>query len=363
MTDTSRRPSSGVEGAAITPAARERLLTGVLRGVSRSFYLTLRVLPRELREPVGLAYLLARAADTISDTRPVPPVDRLQHLVAFREQVAGPADMSKLRQIGLTIADTPMTSDEHSLLLCLPDAISVLETSPEDDRTRIRSLVVTLTRGMELDLTRFPAEDSGQVSALKDAPELDEYTYYVAGCVGEFWTAMTVAHTPSLSGWDAHLMSELGVRFGKALQLTNVLRDLPRDLRMGRCYLPRTELDGVGMAPKELLDPALSARARPLLAMNILTALEHYNAAEEYILAIPHRCMRLRLAAIWPVLIGLTTLAKLARSEVWLDPSKPSKVSRGCVYRMMALSVPCAASNVLLQAWMGSLQRRVQRAL
>ena len=89
MTDTSRRPSSGVEGAAITPAARERLLTGVLRGVSRSFYLTLRVLPRELREPVGLAYLLARAADTISDTRLVPPVDRLQHLVAFREQVAG----------------------------------------------------------------------------------------------------------------------------------------------------------------------------------------------------------------------------------------------------------------------------------
>ena len=347
----------------ITPAVREHLMTDVLRGVSRSFYLTLRVLPKDLREPVGLAYLLARAADTISDTRLVPADDRLKHLVAFRQQVEGPVDMSKLRQIRLTVADTPMTSDEHSLLLCLPEAISILETSPEADRARIRSVVVTLTRGMELDLTRFPAEDSGQVAALKDSAELDEYTYYVAGCVGEFWTAMTVAHTPALSGWDVHRMSELGVRFGKALQLTNVLRDLPRDLRTGRCYLPRTDLDGVGMAPEELLDPALSARARPLLAMNILTALEHYDAAEEYILAIPRRCMRLRLAAIWPVLIGLTTLAKLACNEAWLDSSKRSKVSRGWVYRMMALSVPGATSNVLLRAWIASLRRRVRRAL
>ena len=132
----------------------------------------------------------------------------------------------------------------------------MLEASPEDDRTRIQSVVVTLTRGMEMDLTTFPSEESGRVVALKGPDELDSYTYYVAGCVGEFWTAMTLAHTPPLKHWDAPHMSELGVRFGKALQLTNVLRDVPKDLRNGRCYLPESELVQVGLTPEELLDPS-----------------------------------------------------------------------------------------------------------
>ena len=66
---------------------QERELARLLKGVSRSFYLTLRVLPKGIREPVGLAYLLARAADTISDSRFLPPDDRLTHLEAFRAQL------------------------------------------------------------------------------------------------------------------------------------------------------------------------------------------------------------------------------------------------------------------------------------
>jgi len=52
---------------ALDAARRNRLLQDVLKGVSRSFYLTLRVLPKKLREPIGLAYLLARTADTLTD--------------------------------------------------------------------------------------------------------------------------------------------------------------------------------------------------------------------------------------------------------------------------------------------------------
>ena len=66
----------------------ERLLTDTLRGVSRAFYLTLRVLPQDLRAPIGLAYLLARAADTISDTTLLPPSARLFHLRALRALLA-----------------------------------------------------------------------------------------------------------------------------------------------------------------------------------------------------------------------------------------------------------------------------------
>ena len=48
-------------------------LLPLLKRVSRAFYLSIRVLPEPVRRPVGLAYLLARAADTIADTAAVPP--------------------------------------------------------------------------------------------------------------------------------------------------------------------------------------------------------------------------------------------------------------------------------------------------
>ena len=63
-------------------------LDHLLRQVSRSFYLSLRVLPSAVREPIGLAYLLARAADTVADTRLVPRAERLSHLETLRAAYA-----------------------------------------------------------------------------------------------------------------------------------------------------------------------------------------------------------------------------------------------------------------------------------
>ena len=71
------------------PQTPEQLLSGLLRDVSRSFYLTLRVLPGPIRKPIGLAYLLARTTDTIADTELVPPAQRLEALRALRERIQG----------------------------------------------------------------------------------------------------------------------------------------------------------------------------------------------------------------------------------------------------------------------------------
>jgi farnesyl-diphosphate farnesyltransferase len=360
-----RDPGPTVEESwpAVTAADRRRLLAGLLREVSRTFYLTLRVLPSDLREPVGLAYLLARAADTVADTRLISPGDRLGHLLAFRGQIKGPARLEDLRKLERALTEKQSSPAERELLTRLPTAFSMLEASPEPDRALVRSVVVALTRGMETDLTVFPAEDSGRIAAFEDDVALDRYTYDVAGCVGEFWTAITMAHLPALKAWDGERMARTGVSFGKALQLTNVLRDVPMDLRIGRCYLPQTGLSGAGLSPEELLDPSSGVRARPVLVAWIETALEHYAAAEEYLLAIPRRCVRIRLAVLWPILIGLATLARLARNRRWLDPAHPSRVSRGWVYRTMAVSWPGAGSNRLLRAWIAHLRKQVQAAL
>ncbi len=347
----------------VSPGAKKLLLTDQLKNVSRAFYLTLRVLPKELREPVGLAYLLARAGDTIADTRLLPPKERLVHLMEFRRQVEGPASMAGLLSIGDALTDRQSVPAERELLQSLPTVFAVLEAMVESDRRLVRSIVAKLTRGMEMDLETFPPEESGKVAAIKDRDRLDEYVYLVAGCVGEFWTSMTMKHTASLSDWDETEMSVLGVGFGKALQMTNILRDVPRDLRIGRCYLPQNNLDELGLSPGDLLDAALASRARPALVRGIETALVHYGRAEDYIVALPRRNVRLRLATLWPVLIGLATLRLVAREDSWLDPGRTSKVGRMWVYRMMAMSILGVHGNNAIRRWVGRLRSDVQRAL
>src|ERR1017187_6150209 len=61
----------------------------LLKATSRSFYLTLRVLPARVRPQIGLAYLLARTTDTIADTELVPLDQRLEALQKLRERILG----------------------------------------------------------------------------------------------------------------------------------------------------------------------------------------------------------------------------------------------------------------------------------
>ncbi len=310
----------------------------------------MRVLPAPLREPIGLAYLLARAADTIADSTALPPAQRLERLLAFRDQVTGPSSPAVLGDIAAG-ALPGAAGAEAELLGALAELLGELDRIAEGDRGRIRDVVVTLTEGMEMDLVSFPVAGSGEVGALKDAEALDRYTYLVAGCVGEFWTRTCAAYTPALSYWNTEEMCRLGVRFGKALQLTNVLRDMPRDLRAGRCYLPGDRLEALGLRPSDLLDPAASDAARQALAEWMERALGHFGAARDYVLAIPPSERRLRLAALWPVLMGLETLAILARRPLWLQAGRPAKVSRTWVYRMMGRSVLACSSNVHVERW------------
>jgi farnesyl-diphosphate farnesyltransferase len=200
-------------------------------------------------------------------------------------------------------------------------------------------------------LERVPPEMAARVGALETRADLDRYTHLNAGCVGEFWTDMVIAHRPRCAGWDRPSMRARGARFGQGLQLVNVLRDLPRDLRIGRCYLPRGELAALGLAPPDLLNPAALPRVRPLLDALIDEALARLDEGRAYTLAVPRREPRLRLAAAWPLLIGLGTLARLRRAENLLDPSVTVKVSRGEVRWLLARSLAVVWSDRALAAW------------
>ncbi len=339
-------------------AAAAGSLGMLLRQVSRSFWLTLRVLPGSLRGPLGLAYLLARAADSVADTPILAPSVRLRQLDLFRDELDLPG-RSRLPEIQEALAGFPGVSAEGELLARLAECFALYREVPRDDRRRIRDLLLTLTDGMQQELRHFPSGDDGRLVALETRGDLDRYTYYAAGCVGAFWTEMAVAHCPALRDWNAPAMVQKGIRFGQGLQLTNVLRDLAHDLRIGRCLLPREDLAALGLAPEDLLDAAALDRLRPLLLDLIAHTLPLFSDGWAYTLAIPRRLVRLRLACAWPLFIGLRTLERLQKSRDLLDPHTRVKIPRPEVYGIVARTAALVWSDAALDHYYRGLCGRM----
>src|SRR5262245_48783661 len=168
-----------------------KLNYALLRSVSRSFYLTLRILPPAVRPQIGLAYLLARTTDTIADTELVSLEKRLAALHALRERIQGsrnePIAFGELaQQQGLPAERLLLEQTEQSVVL--------LQSFQPADQKPIREVLATITSGQALDLRRFQGASAEHIVALQSDSEMDDYTYRVAGCVGEFWTKLCRAH-------------------------------------------------------------------------------------------------------------------------------------------------------------------------
>lgn len=311
----------------------------LLASVSRSFYLTIRILPAELRAPIGLAYLLARASDTIADTADASAEIRLQYLTVFGRAIAtgesvGIADLQ--REI------RPSAAGECELIAKLDRCLAWLATMENFDRRDIAAVMEKIIHGQALDLKRFAV--AGTITALQSAAELDEYTYLVAGCVGEFWTRICLRHLPHYATLDAVELERLGVNFGKGLQLVNILRDAPADLRDGRCYLPEDELRAAGLAPSELA--TAPARARPVFDRWTAQARAFLHDGFRYIEAL--RPARLRVGCFLPWSLGVETL-RLIEKRPPLENAVRIKVPRSTVYRALLAGVPVAFSNSALR--------------
>jgi farnesyl-diphosphate farnesyltransferase len=318
----------------------------LLRATSRSFYLTLRVLPRAIRPQIGLAYLLARTADTIADTDIVPLDQRLDALQKFRERVLGensaPLNFNDL-------AGKQGVSSEKLLLERIGDSLDGLQKFSAEDQKLIRKVLTTIISGQELDLKRFAPlktdaagqkfmPEPTQIVALETAAQLDDYTYRVAGCVGEFWTKICRAHLfPKARLEESQLMIN-SVRFGKGLQLVNILRDLPADLKKGRCYLPMEKLERYKLSPQTLLSPATETKFLPLFHEYLDKAEAHLQVGWDYTNALPFKQLRVRLACAWPILIGMKTIEKLRAASV-IELKQCVKIPRGDVRGVMVRSI------------------------
>ena len=297
----------------------------LLETTSRSFYPTLKYLPKKIRGQIGLLYLLARVADTIADSKVGETEELIEALTQYNDVAQGrKQDLPDLMEL----AKIQSNPDEGELLRNVQKVVDALSVYEKDDQVRMLECLDIIVSGQILDLQRFGiAREGGNISSLQSEEELDDYTFRVAGCVGVFWTKMSLAHMMKLSKEKEELFFENGIRFGKALQMINILRDIPEDLRFGRCYIPGHRLEEHGLTPNDLLDSSNIAKFRPLYDTYLDLTSEHLDAAVEYIRMIPDRQLRLKAASMLPVLIGQRTVTLLREGNI-LDSEEKIKITR-----------------------------------
>ncbi len=253
----------------------------VLRDVSRSFYLTLRALPAEMREVTSVGYLLARASDTIADCGG-PRGERLSLLQDFHALVVEREENDFFQRVAALAHEDGLKEGERILVSRLEEVFSWWRSLPQEEQAAVKEVVTTIISGQKWDLERFP---EGEVVTLKNDAELEQYCYQVAGCVGEFWTEVGFLHDSHFANKPKEQMRQLGQNYGKGLQLINILRDQSEDEQRGRRYLPGPSSEWMEKAENYLQDGlsyASSVRGR-----------------------------RARLATVLPALLGLKTLELL----------------------------------------------------
>ncbi|MDP3618824.1 MAG: phytoene/squalene synthase family protein [Ramlibacter sp.] len=305
-------------------------LLSLLRRVSRSFYLSIRVLPAPLRLPIAVGYLLARAADTIADSSRLPPDVRACRLDTFIALVEAAPNREAASALAVSLLPFQDDDDERALFMALPQCLDWLSHLKAPDQADVRQVLRHITRGQKLDVQRFAAPGETPV-ALATASDLHEYTWLVAGCVGEFWTRLCVRHLPGFANLHEREMRSLGQSFGQALQLVNILRDLSADLANGRCYLPADELAAVGLTPAGI-------RGRPQALAPVWSrwmeqAQQGLDDGMGYADAV--NSARVRAASAMPALLGARTLALLREAGVQGSMEQKVKMARSEVRAVM----------------------------
>ena len=307
------------------------LQTALLRSVSRSFYLSIRFLPAQLREPIALAYLLARTTDTVADAAQISRSVRMDTLKLLSDAIQGTASRDVVGDLMASFVSLQENTSERQLLESVPECLDWLDRTEHADRNDIRVVLEKITCGQMLDLQRF--DNPQEIRALGTAADLDEYTYLVAGCVGEVWTRLCFRRVRNFASRSEDEMLALGKRYGMALQLINVLRDAGSDLRAGRCYFPECELSTAHLTPSQILSEP--ERFQPIYRTWLEKAKAGLASGMEYSRAITNR--RVRAATVLPALIGARTLALLnAAGPAALQ--RTVKISRQEV-RVMMLSL------------------------
>jgi len=297
-----------------------------LQGVSRTYAILVPMLPNSLADAVGVAYLLMRIIDTLEDDSRLATEQRLKHFDTVEMALEGEIEAgSALREV---IGDT---AAERELMVDAPEVFARVRALEPEYREAVCQCARKMSGGVRHLIARSDERDA-PYPAIRDAAELREYCYYVAGVVGEMLCAM-MAHflrLPTLAR-----LHEVAVELGIGLQLVNILKDAMKDSKQGRRYLPVA--DGGNVSHAEIYKAVLQEARQSL------------RRGTEFVLALPAGARELRSFCGLPIAWGAMTLARAER-----DPGG-AKIGRGAIHSSMEMFARIAGDDRSLRRWLSSI--------
>jgi farnesyl-diphosphate farnesyltransferase len=287
----------------------------ILREVSRTFALTIPMLNAPLIPVITDAYLFLRILDTIEDEEALDFEDQKKFIKIWTEVLRNPSCVPSFVQQILPLL-TKSTKQAERLLV--EDASALIERILQYDKA-IQESIYRVGKVMGNGMLKF-LERKGD-DRVRTMQELEEYCYYVAGCVGEMLTEIFcfVGNFEQKKG----ALLKLSDDFGKGLQLTNILKDVEQDRKRGVEWIPLSLRSETGF--KNLID-----KTRNFL-----------HKALDYICLLPTQERQIRRFCLVNTLLALSTLRTLSKGG--------KKISKFTLFAHLVVSKVACFSNRMVQ--------------
>ena len=244
------------------------------------------LLPKERREAMAVLYAFCREVDDVADDESIPVETRRASLAAWREDVrraceGGSPQFTVNQELQPVIAQYRLTFGHFDELI----------------------------RGVEMDL---------DVKRYQTYDDLEQYCYRVASVVGLL--------SVEIFGYQEAACRDYAIYLGKALQLTNILRDVRADAERGRIYIPLCELERCRISPDEIFRGEWSERFEQAAKNVAEQARRFYNLARQTLPATDRRSM---IAAELMGSVYWRLLRKLERGRFQVFGAQPTRIGKG----------------------------------
>ncbi len=293
----------------------------ILSSVSRTFALTIPLLPPNIEKVVGNTYLLCRIVDTIEDAADLSAQTKQSLSALFLDSVLEKTPVESFVEPCLEALKNYSNPDEIDLIANTPTVLRILHTCSSNDQQAVSRCVSIMSEGMSF----FHGKQNQ--AGLQDLAEFEKYCYVVAGVVGELLTTIFSNHSRA---FERALVGHenLAIAFGQALQMTNILKDSPEDKARGVSWKP------MNVSQAELLK----------------IAYQKLQDSLQYILLIPKEELGMRRFCFLAFGLAVMTLSKIAQRKEF-DSKDEVKLSKSAVMKFYGFTKIAVKSDVLMKAF------------
>jgi len=305
----------------------------ILGSVSRTFALTIPLLPPMIEKVVGNTYLLCRIVDTIEDAEDLSPETKQNLSQLFLDAVLERVPVESFVEPCLKALDHYGNQDELDLIAHTLTVLRILHTCSQDDQAAVSRCVSIMSEGMSY----FHGKQTQ--AGLKDLREFEKYCYVVAGVVGELLTTIFSNHSSAFAK-NIKGRDELALAFGQALQMTNILKDSPEDHARGVSWKP------ADISQKELLK----------------ISYQKLQDSLSYILLIPKEELGMRRFCFLAFGLAVMTLSKIAKRKEFSNQDEV-KLSRKTVMAFYAFTQFAVKSDALMQIFFNTFSTSLKKEI